>query len=69
MEETNPAPLADDGEHGAIPDDQPIGGPAGPGDENMQPRPITTPGEEGPREPSPESSDTCDGRRARRDAR
>jgi hypothetical protein len=57
MEENDPAPLADDGERGAIPNDQPLGGPAGPGDENMPPRPLKTSGEEGPREPSPESPD------------
>jgi hypothetical protein len=56
MERTDPVPLADDGERGAVPDDQPIGGPAGPGDENMAPRPLVTPGEDGPREPSPPSS-------------
>jgi hypothetical protein len=56
MEHHDEAPLADDGERSAIPDDQPVGGPAGPEDENMPPRPLTPgrPGEQGPREPSPE---------------
>jgi hypothetical protein len=55
MEHPDDAPLADEGERGAIPDDQPLGGPAGPGDENMPARPVTSqPGGDGPREPSPE---------------
>ncbi|HEV2061086.1 MAG TPA: hypothetical protein VGR11_17170 [Solirubrobacteraceae bacterium] len=55
MEHTEDAPLADEGRRGSIPDDQPVGGPTGPGDENMPSRPLTPgPGEEGPREPSPD---------------
>jgi hypothetical protein len=55
MEHPEDAPLAGDGRRGAVPDDQPVGGPpAGPGDENMPQRPLTHPGEEGPREPSPD---------------
>jgi hypothetical protein len=54
MEHPDDAPLADDGERDPVPNDQPLGGPAGPGDENMPPRPLTPPGEEGPREPSPD---------------
>ncbi|HEV2776750.1 MAG TPA: hypothetical protein VGV90_14245 [Solirubrobacteraceae bacterium] len=54
MERPDDAPLADEGQRGATPDDQPLGGPAGPGDENMPPRPVTSgPGGDGPREPSP----------------
>jgi hypothetical protein len=55
MEHSDDAPLADDGDRGPVPDDQPLGGPAGPEDENMPSRPLTPgPGEEGPREPAPE---------------
>ena len=55
MEHADDAPLADEGQRGATPDDQPLGGPAGPGDENMPSRPLTSgPGGDGPREPSPE---------------
>jgi hypothetical protein len=40
-----------------VPDDQPRGGAAGPGDENMPARPVTPQhGADGPREPSPEDS-------------
>ena len=55
MEHTDDAPLADEGQRSAIPDDQPLGGPVGPGDENMPPRPLTPDsGQDGPREPSPD---------------
>jgi hypothetical protein len=55
MEHPDDAPLADEGQRGATPDDQPLGGPAGPGDEDMPARPVTSePGGDGPREPSPE---------------
>jgi len=54
MKHDESAPLSDEGERGAIPDDQPAGGPVGPGDENMPARPITPPSEDGPREPSPD---------------
>lgn len=55
MEHTDDAPLADEGRRGAIPDDQPLAAPAGPGDENMPSRPLTRgPGEDGPHEPSPD---------------
>lgn len=55
MEHTDDAPLVDDGQRSAIPDDQPLDGAVGPGDENMPSRPVTSgPGEDGPREPSPE---------------
>jgi hypothetical protein len=54
MEHDETAPLSDEGERAAIPADQPLGGPAGPGDENMPARPLTPPGESGPREPSPD---------------
>lgn len=55
MEHTDDAPLADEGDRGATPDDQPLGAPAGPGDENMPSRPVTSgAGEDGPREPSPD---------------
>ena len=54
MERPDDAPLADEGQRGATPDDQPLGSPAGPGDENMPARPVTPgPGGDGPREPSP----------------
>jgi hypothetical protein len=56
MEQSESAPLADEGDRGAIPDDQPLGAPAGPGDENMPSRPITRAGEEGPREPEPDQA-------------
>jgi hypothetical protein len=54
MEHDEATPLADEGRRGAIPDDQPLGAPVGPGDENMPPRPLTPPGESGPREPHPD---------------
>jgi hypothetical protein len=55
MKHDDDAPLADDGARGAVPDDQPLGGPAGPGDENMPPRPLTPRSpEDGPREPAPD---------------
>lgn len=55
MEHRDDTPLADEGERGAIPDDQPVHGRTGPGDENMPSRPLTpASGEDGPREPAPE---------------
>jgi len=58
MEQRDDAPLADEGDRGAIPDDQPLAGAAGPGDENMPSRPLTPAfGEDGPREPSPDEDD------------
>lgn len=55
MEHTDDTPLADEGRRGATPDDQPLGGSAGPGDENMPARPLTRDSRaEGPREPSPD---------------
>ena len=60
MEHDQSAPLADEGERGAIPDDQPLGTPAGPGDENMPARPITS-DEAGPREPSPDEEPAAGG--------
>lgn len=55
MEHTDDTPLGDEGQRGATPDDQPLGGSAGPGDENMPSRPLTSePGGDGPREPSPD---------------
>ena len=59
MQHNDDAPLADEGQRGAIPDDQPLGGPVGPEDENMPPRPLAPGhGEDGPREPSPEEDRT-----------
>lgn len=61
MEHTDDTPPADEGERGAIPDDQPLGGPAGPGDENMPSRPVTSgPGTDGPHEPSPDEDRSPD---------
>jgi hypothetical protein len=54
MEHPDETPLSDEGRRGAVPDDQPLGAPAGPGDENMPQRPLTRPGQDGPREPSPD---------------
>ena len=51
MEHPDQAPLADDGEHSATPNDQPLGGPSGPEDENMPARPLA---DDGPQEPSPQ---------------
>ena len=57
MEHPDEAPLNDEGRRGAVPDDQPRGGAAGPGDENMPSRPLTPEhGADGPSEPAPEES-------------
>jgi hypothetical protein len=61
MEHDESAPLSDEGQRGATPDDQPLGGPAGPGDENMPARPITREGDDGPREPSPDDERSAGG--------
>jgi hypothetical protein len=39
MEHPDDAPLADDGQRGAVPNDQPAGGAAGPEDEKAPQRP------------------------------
>ena len=54
VEHNDPAPPADEARRGAVPDDQPLGGPAGPRDENVPQRPLTKSGVDGPREPTPE---------------
>lgn len=40
MEHPDDAPLADDGQRGAVPNDQPAGGGAGPEDEQAPQRPV-----------------------------
>lgn len=45
-------PLAGES-RGPVPDDMPLGGVAGPEDENAPPRPLHSDGEDGPREPTP----------------
>ncbi len=40
MEHPDDAPLADDGQRGAVPNDQPAGGAAGPEDEKAPQRPV-----------------------------
>jgi hypothetical protein len=47
MEQREDAPLADEAQPGAIPNDQPAGGPTGPEDENAPDRPVTTDDDEG----------------------